>query len=1321
MIPFRTLALMLSCGLLLDACNCGKPPVVDRRKAEGEKCAKDDECETQFCDGVFNQPKVCLRTCAIGCKPLEVCTPLALDDRYACLPQKAGLCSTCATDEDCPYPADKCLTLGAEKFCGRDCGFDGTCPSSYKCAAGTTVSGMGVNKQCQPQSGTCTCTDATAGQTVPCESVNNEGRCVGVKRCEPPAGYAACNASIPAKEICNNKDDNCNGMTDENLGDIRCGMGECERVTGACVNGLPQTCTAGPPETERCDRKDNDCDGTIDNGFDTMTNVGHCGGCNNACVITNAVPKCAAGMCAIDHCLPGFSDRDGVAANGCEFACTPIDGGNGGAEVCDGIDNDCNGIIDDGFNLVSDPTNCGQCGLTCSVAGNTVSTYQCVARVCGIASCVTGKANCNQLYVDGCETDTTSNLANCGACGMTCAPANANGVCSNSSCGIGSCLTGFANCNNLTPDGCEKNLQTDAMNCGTCGRVCSGANAVSSCAAGNCQLMCNPGFFNADNNSANGCEYACTPTNNGIEACDNIDNDCDNLIDETFNKTNDLMNCGTCGNVCSAAFSSAVSCVASACQIVTCNAGRANCNNVYGDGCEVNTNTIANCGACGNVCNLANATNNCPSGTCGIQSCTAPWANCNNSAADGCEANTLNNINHCGGCNMACNLANAVPVCGSGMCQVAACIPGFVNLDGIASNGCELACTVSNGGVEICDNLDNNCNGQTDEGFNLSNNVNNCGACGNVCNAANVTSSTCSTGMCNVLTCGAGFGNCDNAFPNGCEVNTTNSTNNCGACGNVCSVANGTPQCQTSACRVASCNTGFANCDNVVANGCEINTTNNTNNCGMCGTVCAFANAAATCATSACAMGACNPGFVNLDGNPANGCEYSCTFTSSTDLPDLNFIDSNCDGIDGEVGNGIFVSTMGSDANPGTRAAPKLTINNALLGGLRDVYVSGGTYSAQVQMVSSKGVYGGYNSLTWGRSSSNVTIINGANPAVMFTSVNNATLQQFTVQGAAPVGAGNTGYGIMVTNGTGIKLEGLTLSAASGTNGLNGTNGTTTGVGLDGSQGQPGCEDSGGFCSSCARPVGGAPGNSSCGRIGGTGGAPGNGGSGGLAGLSGTGGTSGGPGTPPGQGNWTTPTLYWGADGANGSAGASGASGGNFGSLLASGYVGPLTGDGADAAHGNGGGGGGGGGGGCGGTKGTRGTSGGASFALYLFASSVTGTSNVFLTGNGGVGGNGGDGGAQGMRGLGGPQNAYGGGTEQDDGSNGGRGGNGGFGGKGGSGGGGGGGPSICVVRGSGSTFTSTTALSCVRGTPGVGGMSPGNSGGQSGLGQDLL
>ena len=155
--------------------------------------------------------------------------------------------------------------------------------------------------------------------------------------------------------------------------------------------------------------------------------------------------------------------------------------------------------------------------------------------------------------------------------------------------------------------------------------------------------------------------------------------------------------------------------------------------------------------------------------------------------------------------------------------------------------------------------------------------INNCGACGNVCNFAHANP-YCQNGVCSYY-CLTGYGDCDNMAANGCETNLTNNLSNCGTCGHVClPLPNSTVACVSSACGIGSCNAGYANCDNMTANGCEVNITNNLNNCGGCGVVCpGYPNANASCVSSACSMGTCNAGYANCDNMTANGCEVNLT------------------------------------------------------------------------------------------------------------------------------------------------------------------------------------------------------------------------------------------------------------------------------------------------------------------------------------------------------------------------------------------------------------------------------------------------------------
>ena len=490
------------------------------------------------------------------------------------------------------------------------------------------------------------------------------------------------------------------------------------------------------------------------------------------------------------------------------------------------------------------------------------------------------------------------------------------------------------------------------------------------------------------------------------------------------------------------------------------------------------------------------------------------------------------------------------------------------------------------------------------------------------------------------------------------------------------------------------CDARDNDCDGVVDNGIDTNTS--LQHCGGCNQACARPNAVPVCAAGQCGIGSCLAGFVDLDGDPLNGCELPCTATSSTDAPDLALTDANCDGIDGEVANSIFVAPGGNDSNPGTRASPKATISAGVAAAVaqnkRDVLVASGSYVEQVSITSPDlGVYGGYTAGTWARSLATAVTVTGVNTPLRVSNAANTVVQAISFIGANATGAGASAYGALVMNSPGVRLERLTLSACSGTAGTSGAAGTPGASGNPGAQGQPGCEDSGGLCSTCASPVGGTGGTSACGRTGGTGGFPGNGDQTGGMGGSAIGGTPGGPGTPPYMGNWATPSTYWGVNGATPSTGGSfGTSGASFGILTSLGYTRATTSGGGSGLHGNGGGGGGGGGGGttncdsyggagsgggaggCGGSGGGAGLSGGGSFALFLWNSTVTGVDCALTSSSGGTGGNGGAGGGGGQGGAGGLRNPYGSSGEQDDGSNGGNGGRGGNGASGGAGGAGG-------------------------------------------------
>jgi hypothetical protein len=71
-------------------------------------------------------------------------------------------------------------------------------------------------------------------------------------------------------ELCNGVDDNCNGVVDEgDFGVWTCGVGECARTVPQCQNGVmvaSSACVPGQPSAEVCDGKDNNCNGQVDEG-----------------------------------------------------------------------------------------------------------------------------------------------------------------------------------------------------------------------------------------------------------------------------------------------------------------------------------------------------------------------------------------------------------------------------------------------------------------------------------------------------------------------------------------------------------------------------------------------------------------------------------------------------------------------------------------------------------------------------------------------------------------------------------------------------------------------------------------------------------------------------------------------------------------------------------------------------------------------------------------------------------------------------------------------------------------------------------------------
>ncbi len=167
----------------------------------------------------------------------------------------------------------------------------------------------------------------------------------------------------------------------------------------------------------------------------------------------------------------------------------------------------------------------------------------------------------------------------------------------------------------------------------------------------------------------------------------------------------------------------------------------------------------------------------------------------------------------------------------------------------------------------------------------------------------------------------------------------------------------------------------------------------------------------------------------------------ACT-PDAADKPDLGFVDSNCDGIDGDKATAIFVAPGGSDANDGSFGHPMATVTAAVVAALaahRDVYVAAGTYSGKVSILGGTGgigIYGGYDPATWARSAANLTTLQAAHQVVT-VAVPGIVLQMLTIKG---IYEGSTSYGVRAWNQGGFALSRVTVEPAAGGNGSDGAN-----------------------------------------------------------------------------------------------------------------------------------------------------------------------------------------------------------------------------------------------------------------------------------------
>ena len=433
-----------------------------------------------------------------------------------------------AADGDAPDAPDAstCVPTGPEVCDGDDNDCDDQtdegvlpevgdpCSAAPPLNSGTGECTGGI-KQCT--NGAITCTKPAMPEQCDlkdndCNGLQDEGNPGGGAKCgtdvgECVAGQFVCTAgsvqcvnSTPPLEMpetsCNNRDDDCDGMFDENLnlgscvpgvdGPLQGNMGECNLGTRMCVGGTTVCVGAVFPFQEQCDIAglDQDCDGNPNNGFNLATDPQNCSACGMVCNLPNAFEGCVNGACTVVACQTGFFDNNGIASDGCEFNCGHPILGN---ETCNGLDDDCDGLID-----AADPDLVPPTGL-CDTDGacSTMTTLTCN----GAAG---WKCNYNNPNV---QKDAMGNIIPETRCDSDIVL----GVFADNDCD-GQIDEGQPNLGDV----CDNALLGDCRNSGT--RICNTANRTGPAVCSFTTI--GPGF-------------------SALELCDDRDNNCDGTVDNT--------------------------------------------------------------------------------------------------------------------------------------------------------------------------------------------------------------------------------------------------------------------------------------------------------------------------------------------------------------------------------------------------------------------------------------------------------------------------------------------------------------------------------------------------------------------------------------------------------------------------------------------------------------------------------------------------------------------------------------------------------------------------------------------------------------------
>ena len=751
-------------------------PVNPQSGEAGAPCKVASDCQDGFCvdsaDG-----KICTRSCVDCCPGGMACAQLSSGSDFAlvCVPHMLALCRPCETDAECAV-ADKsalCIDRGDNdqgnigSYCGASCVDSSDCPSGYGCK---TVQGeKGAGSQCVPDSGVCTCgtTAILAGATTTCKVTNEVGTCGGTRKCALD-GLTLCDAPSPTAEVCNGKDDNCDGVTDEG------GAGGCKMYfgdgdddgfgggLGACLcapdllhaHSQGADCDVGnaaihPGAAELCNGKDDNCDGKTDETGAEGCKSFYADADGDGFGAGN--PSC---QCAADLAFPVTSSGD---CNDASAAISPA-----ATETCNLIDDNCNGLTDEGgvscvvFYVDADSDGYGSSNGACLCQPDAIHTASkggdCDDDAPGVhpkavESCNGVDDNCNGLTDEGgaggCtqffqDLDGDKFGGGAGAClcaaDATFTPSK-GGDCDDADKGVNPkidevCNGKDDNCDGQIDEaGAEGCLSyfVDSDNDGFGGDSlapkcqCAAAGVYSALVAGDC----------VDSNK--------TVYPGALEVCDSLDNNCDGITDpvnssgcQTHYQDGDSDGYGTSVSACSCgpdgAYTAVLTgdCDDSASTIhpgatEVCNGKDDNCDGATDEGVAGGTFWQDSDGdGYGNPA-VSSSTCVAPSGY------VANSSDCNDSAAaiHPGAAEVCNGVDdNCNGATDENGGTSLFYVDGDGdgygagpsvaLCQVTG---GYASKNGDCN---DTNASINPGATEICDGLDNNCNGSIDEGLTLT-------------------------------------------------------------------------------------------------------------------------------------------------------------------------------------------------------------------------------------------------------------------------------------------------------------------------------------------------------------------------------------------------------------------------------------------------------------------------------------------------------------------------------------------------------------------------------------------------------------------------